>query len=64
MRLALLFSAVAAMSLRTKVSDVRDINNGTAHIAALIRDGEYLVQKTGGSWSIADYSTVKPESQH
>ena len=51
-------------TVRTEVSDVRDINNGIAHFAALIRDGEYLVQKTGRSWSIADYSPVKPESHH
>ena len=61
------FSSVRAddsATVSTEVSDVRDINNGTAHIASLIRDGEYLVHKTGGSWSIADYSAVKPKSHH
>jgi hypothetical protein len=54
--------ADGSATVRAEVSDVRDINNGTAHIAALIRDGQYLMRKTGESWSIADYSAVKPES--
>jgi hypothetical protein len=56
------FKTDGSATVRAEVSDVRDINNGTAHIAALIRDGQYLMRKTGESWSIADYSAVKPES--
>jgi hypothetical protein len=45
--------------LHAEVADVRDINTGSAHIAARIRDGEYTLSKTEGKWSVGNYVPSK-----
>src|SRR5215475_6254446 len=41
--------------LRSKVIDLREINTGDAHIATLLKAGEYSLQKVDGKWSIKGY---------
>jgi hypothetical protein len=47
------------IKVRSKVVDLRDINKGEAHIATLMKDGEYSFHRVDGKWSVRDY-TAKP----
>jgi hypothetical protein len=42
--------------VRSKVIDLREINNGTGHIAGLVKDGEYCFEKVHGKWSVKGYA--------
>jgi hypothetical protein len=47
---------LSAIKVRSNVIDLREINNGTGHFAALIKDGEYSLKKIHGEWSVKGYS--------
>jgi hypothetical protein len=51
------------IKVRSKVVDLRDINKGVGHIAVLLKDGEYSLQKVDGKWSIRDYAAKPLASQ-
>jgi hypothetical protein len=53
------FDSSQTVRLRVSVADFREINNGSAHIAALVRDGEYSIRKNEGKWSLVDYVPSK-----
>ncbi|HSY32960.1 MAG TPA: hypothetical protein VLA42_13310 [Verrucomicrobiae bacterium] len=45
--------------VHTKIQDLRDINAGVGHIAVRLRDGEYVLRKINGKWSISEYLPSK-----
>ncbi len=45
--------------VHAEVQDLREINAGEGHIAVRLRDGEYVVRKTDGKWSISEYVPSK-----
>lgn len=45
--------------LHVTTTDFREINTGVAHIADLLRDGEYSLGKTEGKWTLTDYIPSK-----
>jgi hypothetical protein len=45
--------------VHAEVADFREINEGVAHVAVRQRDGEYLLQKIDGKWSISEYVPAK-----
>jgi hypothetical protein len=45
------------------VGDSREINQGLAHIATLLRDGEYSVRQTSGIWSVSGYAPTYTPSK-
>ncbi len=45
------------------VGDLRDINNGEGHFEVYQRDGEYLLRKIDGEWSIREYFPSKKNSK-
>jgi hypothetical protein len=45
--------------IHAETADVREINNGDAHIAVRLRDGVYTARKAGGKWTISDYLPSK-----
>jgi hypothetical protein len=49
--------------VRSKVVDLREINNGEGDLALLEREGEYSLQKVDGKWSIKEYA-AKPLTSH
>ena len=51
------------IKVRSKVVDLRDINKGAGHIAVLLKDGEYSLQKVVGNWSIREYAAKPLASQ-
>jgi hypothetical protein len=46
-----------SVKVRSKVVDLREINRGEAHIATLLKDGEYSLHKVDAKWSINQYAT-------
>ena len=52
-----------SIKVRSKVIDLREINTGDAHIATLLKAGEYSLQKVDGKWSIKGYLAKPLESQ-
>ena len=53
------FDLSGDIKVRTKVVDLREINKGEGHIAILVKDVEYLLQKVDGKWSTKGYA-AKP----
>jgi hypothetical protein len=53
------FDASQSAKLHVVVADFRDINNGDAHVAVRLKDGEYKVRKINGEWSISEYAPSK-----
>jgi hypothetical protein len=53
------FDLSRSIKVRSKVVDLREINNGEGDLALLLKDGEYSFQNVGGKWSISEY-IVKP----
>jgi hypothetical protein len=49
------FDLSRSIKVRSKVADLREINKGEGDLALLQSDGEYLLTKTDGKWSISDY---------
>jgi hypothetical protein len=45
------FDLSGDIKVRSKVVDLREVNKGEAHIAILVKDGEYSLQKVDGQWS-------------
>jgi hypothetical protein len=53
------FDLTQSRTVRSQVVDLREINKGQGDLALLQRDGEYLLTKTDGKWSISDYVPKK-----
>jgi len=53
------FDPSGDIKVRSKVIDLREINKGEGHIAILVKDGEYSLQRVGGRWSTKAYA-AKP----
>jgi hypothetical protein len=49
------FDLSLSIRVHSKVLDLREINKGEGHIAVLMQDGEYSIQKVDGEWSISQY---------
>jgi hypothetical protein len=45
--------------VHTEVQDLREINTGDAHIAVQLRDGDYVLRKSDGKWSISGHLPSK-----
>ncbi len=45
--------------LHATTVDLREINNGDAHIAVTLREGDYSFRKNDGKWTVTDYSPSK-----
>jgi hypothetical protein len=43
------------VDVRSKTLDLRQIKNRQADIATLLKDGEYLLHKVDGKWSVREY---------
>lgn len=52
-----------SVKVRSKVLDLREIHNGEAHIATLMKDGGYSLRRAEGKWSISQYSPKPLSSQ-
>ena len=57
------FDLTQNITVRSQVVDLREINKGQDHFALLQRDGEYVVTKTDGKWSISNYIPKKQGAQ-
>lgn len=53
------FDLTQSITVRSQVIDLREINRGQGHLALIQRDGEYLLTRTDGKWSIRDYIRKK-----
>jgi hypothetical protein len=51
------FDLSGEIKVRSKVLDLREINKGTGHIAVLMKDGEYSLEKVRGKWSVKGYAS-------
>jgi len=49
------FHPALSARVHAEVADFREINEGVAHVAVRLRDGDYTVRKIGGKWSISEY---------
>lgn len=49
------FDLTRRVEVRSQVVDLREINKGEGDLALLQRDGQYLLIKTNGKWSISGY---------
>jgi hypothetical protein len=53
------FDPSQSARLHADTADVREINNGVAHIATRMREGEYSLRKDQDKWAIVDYVPSK-----
>jgi hypothetical protein len=47
--------------VHTEVADLREINVGEGDLAVRLRDGEYVLRKIDGKWSISEYAESRSQ---
>jgi hypothetical protein len=53
------FELSQGKDIRVQTIDLREINQGVAHIAVIVRDVKYSLHKSNGRWLVSDCVPTK-----